>query len=110
MHDIDLQTDAAGAYAIGERLAAWAVTPVRERISPHIRSHLGGLKIDGLTVEVMSGLRKRFAGARETPVNVGPPRCWVTLGDVVLPVLSLVCEEQAQRKLVRIERADLRRA
>lgn len=110
VHDVDLQTSVAGAYAIGERLAAWVVTPVRERISPRIRSHLGAFEIDGLTVEVMGGLQKCIAGAWEPPVDVGPHRCWVTLGDVGLPVLSLVYEELAYRRLGRIERADLLRA
>ncbi len=109
VHDVDLQTSAAGAYAIGERLAAWAVTPVCERIAPHIRSHLGVFEIDGLKVEVMGGLQKRVEGVWEPPVDIGPLRCWVRRGDVTLPVLSLVYEEQAYRKLGRIERADLLR-
>lgn len=109
VHDIDLQTSAAGAYAIGERLAAFAVTPVREKISPHIRSHLGAFVVDGLIVEVLGGVQKRIDGVWEAPVDVDVHRRWVPLEGLTVPVLSLAYEEQAYRALGRIERADLLR-
>ncbi len=109
VHDIDLQTSAAGAYAIGERFAIWTIAPVRERIAPHIRSHFGAFAIDGVLVEVMGDVQKRVESVWEPPVDVAPNLCWVTLGEVRLPALSLVYEEQAYRRLGRIERADLLR-
>ncbi len=108
-HDIDLQTDAAGAYAIGQRLSAFGVTPVHEYISPRIRSHFGRFVIDGVTVEVMGALQKLIDGHWEAPVTVEIHRRSFPLEGRTVPVLSLVYEEQAYRVLGRIERAELLR-
>lgn len=108
-HDIDLQTDAAGAYAIGQRLSAFVVTPVHERISPRIRSHFGVFVIDGVTVEVMGAVQKLIDGLWEASVTVEEHRRWFLLEGQTVPVLSLVYEEQAYRAFGRIERAELLR-
>jgi hypothetical protein len=105
VHDIDLQTDAAGAYEIERRLAEYVITPVRYVESPRIRSHLGSLEIRGLTVEVMGALQKRIDDAWEPPVDVGRHRRWVTVADLHLPVLSLAYEYQAYLALGRLKKA-----
>lgn len=108
--DIDIQTDAEGAYAIAQRLADYVVSPVTYVASPAIRSHLGALEIAGVTVEVMGALQKRLPnGAWEPPVDVRLHRRWVRAADQLLPVLDLAYEEQAYRALGRTERADMLR-
>ncbi|MCW5852548.1 MAG: hypothetical protein KIT87_20910, partial [Anaerolineae bacterium] len=46
-HDIDLQTDAAGAYEIQRRLAEYSVQPVAFLAGERMRSHFGRLVIEG---------------------------------------------------------------
>lgn len=60
VHDIDLQTDQAGAYAIERCLAEYVTMPVHYLASERIRSHFGQLQIDGMQVEIMGALQKRL--------------------------------------------------
>lgn len=57
-HDLDIQTDAAGAYAIQRLLAPHMVWPVRYRTAPTIRSHLGRAVVEGVMVEIMGAIEK----------------------------------------------------
>lgn len=108
VHDIDMQTDEAGAYEIERRLAEWVVEPVQYVASERIRSHLGGLEIDGVPVEIIGALQKRLAGGTwEPPVRVEPFRQWVVIDGMRIPVLSLEYEAQAYRQLGRPEKAAL---
>jgi hypothetical protein len=110
VHDIDVQADEAGAYEI-ERLFAECVTrKVGFSAAERIRSHLGALTIDGVQVEIMGDIQKRLAdGAWEAPVDVSRHKGFVEVEGVRVPVLSLEYEEQAYRKMGRIEKAELLR-
>lgn len=109
VHDIDIQTDGAGAYRLGSKLAEFAVTPVRYVTAERIRSHLGEFEIKGVTVEIMGGIEKLVGGRWEEPVDVRKDRCWATLGEFRVPVLSLGYEVEAYGKLGRsVEAARLR--
>ena len=110
-HDIDLQTDQAGAYEIERRLAAYVTCPVAFRESDQIRSHFGALTIDGLPVEIMGDIQKRNSdGSWEPPVDLALHRQVITVGEMAVPVLSLAYEAEAYLKLGRIERANQLRA
>src|SRR5512147_2043760 len=65
VHDIDLQSDAAGAYDI-ERLFAENVSrKVEFSSASKIRSHFGALLIDGIKVEIMGDVEKRVDEASD---------------------------------------------
>jgi hypothetical protein len=107
-HDIDVQTDAAGAYAIAARFPEAVVQPVAFSGTERIRSHFGVLALDGLRVEIMGALHKRLpTGDWEDPVDVAGLRRWITVGGLRLPVLDLAYEARAYRLLGRIDRAEL---
>ena len=107
VHDIDLQTDAAGAYEIGRVFTEEIVRRVEFSMSDKIASYWGELNIDGVKVEIMGALQKKLPdGTWESPVDVKRHREFISFEGMVLPVLSLFYEEQAYRTLGRIERAD----
>ena len=106
-NDIDLQTDAAGAYGIERAFSRNVVCGVRFSVSEKIASHWGELKIEDVKVEIMGALQKKSPdGTWESPVEVNQHREFVSFEDMRLPVLSLKYEEQAYRKLGRTEKAD----
>jgi hypothetical protein len=107
-HDIDVQTDAAGAGAIAARFSQAIVQPVAFSGTDRVRSYFGALELHGLRVEIMGALQKRQPdGSWETPVDVVALRRWITVGGLRLPVLDLAYEARAYRLLGRVERADL---
>lgn len=110
VHDIDVQTDATGAYRIAELFADEVARPVAFSEAERIRSHFGALSIAGVLVELMGGLQKRLPnGGWEQPVDVRAHRRFVRLSELTLPVLDLAYEEHAYRLLGRVEKADLLR-
>ena len=107
VNDIDLQTDASGAYEIENTFAKHVVRQVKFSVSDKIASHWGELKIAGVKVEIMGALQKKLPnGTWESPVEVERYREFVTFEFMKLPVLSLKYEEQAYRKLGRTEKAN----
>lgn len=109
--DLDLQTDAVGAYEIERLLAEYSVRPVRFSEAGNIRSHFGVLQIDGITVEIMGDIQHRRPDGKWTdPVNIVAQREWVEVEGLRLPVLSLEYEAEAYRRLGREETARRLRA
>jgi hypothetical protein len=107
-HDIDIQTDKAGAYEIERRFASSVTRKVMFSSTERIRSHFGALQIDGITVELMGDLQKRLPDGRwEDPVDLDRHRRFVAFEEMDVPVLSLEYEAQAYRKLGRVERAQM---
>jgi len=111
VHDIDIQTDEPGAYAI-ERLFADCVTrPVKLSASSIMRSHFGELLIDGVKVEIMGDIQKpRTDGTWDDPTDLGCHRRFAEIDGMRIPVLSLEYEEAAYRAIGRTEKADMLRA
>ena len=108
VHDIDLQTDKAGAYWIAQHFSESVVRPVVYSASERIRSHFGALEIDGVTVEIMGDVQKRLkTGEWEEPVQVRRHMLWVEREGMSLPVLSLEYEYQAYLQMGRVEKARL---
>ena len=107
VNDIDLQTDAAGAYGIQNAFSGSIVRQVRLSMSEEIASHWGELEIEGVKVEIMGGLQKKSPDRTwEPPVEVEQHLEFVPFEGMMLPVLSLKHEEQAYRKLGRTDKAD----
>ncbi|MBN1963246.1 MAG: hypothetical protein JW910_01280 [Anaerolineae bacterium] len=108
-HDVDVQTDAAGAYEIARRFAPNVVSPVCFSAAERIRSHFGALELDGVPVEIMGDVEKRQPGEEAwEAVDLARHVRHVTVAGVgTIPVLELPYEVEAYRKLGRFERADL---
>jgi len=107
-HDIDLQTDKAGAYEIEHRFSEFVTRKVVFSSSEKIRSHFGALSIDGIKVEIMGDISKRLRdGTWETPVNLERYKRSIVVEDMQIPVLSLEYEYHAYLKLGRIEKAQM---
>ncbi len=107
-HDIDVQTDRAGAYEIERLFAEYLVKKVTFSSSDKMRSHLGALAINGITVEIMGDIQKRLEdGSWEEPVDPARHKRIVVVEDMQVPVLSLEYEYQAYLKMGRIERAQM---
>ena len=110
VHDIDIQTDAAGAYAIERCFAAFSVRKVTFSAAERIRSHFGALVIDGIRVEIMGDIQKRLAdGTWEDPVDLSRHKRFVNVEGMRVPVLSLEYECQAYEKLGRMDKVALLR-
>jgi hypothetical protein len=107
-HDIDIQTDEAGAYEIGRRFAPYMTRKVMFSSTERICSHFGAILIDGISVELMGDIQKRLSdGSWEDPVDLDRHTLFVAFEDIDVPVLSLQYEAQAYRKLDRLERAQM---
>ena len=109
-HDIDLQTDKAGAYEIESLFADVVIRKVKFSATERIKSHFGALQIDGIEVEIMGDIQKRGADrVWEEIVNPAHYRQIVEIDGLLVPVLSLEYEYQAYLKFGRIERAKMLR-
>ena len=108
VHDIDLQTDRASAYAIQRLFADHMTRAVQFSAAESIRSHFGAFELNGVTVEIMGDIQKKLAdGTWEAPINPQDHRVWVAWEGLRVPVLSLDYEYQAYLKLGRLEKAAL---
>ncbi len=106
-HDIDLQTDAAGAYEIQRRLAEYSVQPVAFLAGERMRSHFGRLVIEGIQVEIMGDIEKRLSdGAWDPPPDLLAIIRHVVIADRRIPVLDLAYEVEAYDKIGRHAQAD----
>lgn len=107
VNDIDLQTDAAGAYEVEKVFTEKIVRRVEFSRSDKIASHWGELNIDGVKVEIIGALQKKLPdGTWESPVDIKKHRKFIAFEGMDLPMLSLSYEEQAYRTLGRTETAD----
>jgi len=107
VHDIDLQTDKAGAYQIEHCFADKIIRPVAFSSSNQLQSHFGELRINGIKVEIMGDLQKKLPnGEWEVPVDIRPIRQEVLFQALCVPVLSLAYEYEAYLKLGRMDKAE----
>ena len=112
-NDIDLQTDAPGAYAVEKALHPFIVRPVAFSGTERIRSHFGQLRLDGVKVEIMGDVEKWVngsldnlgTGSWEPPPDLAQHREFIQFEGIELPVLSLVYEREAYEKMGRSETA-----
>jgi hypothetical protein len=106
--DLDIQTDAQGAYEIERLFAEHILRKVRHSAAERVQSHYGALEIGGVEVEIMGDLQTReMGGAWSGPEDVKQHRVWVQVQGMNLPVLPLKYSIEAYRKLGRTEKVDL---
>ena len=109
-HDIDIQADAAGVYEIQQLFSEFVLRPVSLSSKDTIRSHFGALLIDGIEVELMGDIQKADSGGTwDAPTDLNRHKRFVEVEDMRIPVLSLEYEEQAYRKMGRVEKAEMLR-
>jgi protein tyrosine phosphatase (PTP) superfamily phosphohydrolase (DUF442 family) len=109
--DIDLKTDAPGAYRIQELLAQYVTRPVGFQEGERIRSHFGALEIAGTRVEIIGESQFRGpSGAWTAPVCLAEVRRWAHCEEGWLPVVSVAYEAETYALLGRAEKAALLRA
>ena len=107
VHDIDIQTDKAGAYEIECLFSRFVTKKVAFSSTEKIRSHFGELMIDGIKVEIMGDIQKRLEdGTWENSVDLKHHKKVVEIEGMQVPVLSLEYEYQAYLKLGRINKAE----
>jgi hypothetical protein len=110
VHDLDLQTDEAGAYEIERRFSESVVRKVTFSSAERIRSHFGVLLMEGIRVEIMGDVQKRREdGSWEDPVDLARRKRVVQVEGLDVPVLSLEYEYQAYLKLGRMDKARMLR-
>jgi hypothetical protein len=101
--DLDLETDAEGAYRFQALFAECAILPVALRESEIYRSHFGRFDFDGVIVEVMGDLHRR-EGEGWVPAMV-TSRAAVDLDGTPVCVSWLEEETLAYIRRGRLERA-----
>jgi hypothetical protein len=107
-HDIDIQTDEAGAYEIEHLFAEYVTREVLFSSTDKIRSHFGELMIDGIKVDIMGNIEKRLHdGTWEGSVDMELNKKFVEVAGMRIPVLSLEYEYQAYLKLGRRDTAEM---
>ena len=107
VHDIDIQTDKAGAYEIERRFWQYVVRNVEFSSSGKIRSHFGELDIEGVKVEIMGDIQKRLPdGGWEAPIDIRSKMYFINYDGLSIPVFSLEYECGAYYKLGRKEKAE----
>lgn len=107
-HDIDIQTDEAGAYEIEHLFAEYMTREVLFSSTEKIRSHFGELMIDGIKVDIMGNIEKRLHdGTWEGPVDMERNKKFIEVEGMRIPVLSLEYEYQAYVKLGRKDTAEM---
>lgn len=111
VHDIDLQSDAAGAYDIERLFADYVSRKVELSAARTIRSHFGALMIDGVKVELMGDVEKRSTEAAdwEAPPDLAQVRRYVQVDEMRIPVMDLEYEYQAYLAMGRTAKAKLLR-
>lgn len=108
--DLDLETDAAGAVAIGGRLATQTIEPVRLVAGERVRSHYGRFDVEGVPVEVMGDMSIRdAAGTWHPPLDFATDIVTVTWRGFTIPVVSLAAQLRMYEHLGRPERIALLR-
>jgi len=101
--DLDLETDAGGAYRFQELFPGRVLQPVALRESQAYRSHFGVFDFEGLKVDVMGDLQRR-EGDRWVPTAAR------TLDHVELDGLSVRVSWLEEETLAYIRRGRMERA
>ena len=106
IHDIDVQSDREGAYAIQALFPEFIIRPVAFSGTERVRSHFGALEIAGVKVEIMGDMQGR-------PLEddwIAPPFLpdlihRVEYAGMRLPVLDLEYEYTAYARMGRAAKA-----
>ena len=105
-NDIDLQTDKASAYKIGQILTDHTVREVKFSSNGKIKSHFGKFKIQGLEVEVMGDLQKKYQGEWTSAPDIQKNTKKAEYKGEKFPVFKLEYEIEGYRKIGRAEKSE----
>lgn len=107
IHDIDVQTDEAGAYRMQDLLGEAIEEPVSFKQSERIRSHFGRGRLAGYQIEIMGDIQKMTPlGEWQDPPELERIIRRIVVQGLQIPVLDLIHEKEAYRALGRHERAE----
>jgi hypothetical protein len=102
VHDIDILTDKAGAYAIERLLSESICDPVSFSSRGKIRSYVGRLMVRGIKVEIMGDVEIRSQdGSWEALESWQHARIFLTVEGVQIPILPLKYDLDVYRRLGR---------
>jgi hypothetical protein len=108
VRDIDIRTDEAGAYDMGQRFEDHVTSAVRWNAEEHIRSHFGTVEIAGIPVEVIGAMEQRAPGGPwEGALDLAAARIWVRFETWNVPVLRLEHDIRMYELLGRLDRVAL---
>ena len=105
-HDIDIQTDRLGAYAINKLLSNYCVEQVYFKESEKIKSYFGVFKIDSVKIEVMGDMQKLVNDSWTFKTDLKSTILIVNWKGLKIPVMDLEYELQAYNDMGRFERAE----
>jgi hypothetical protein len=110
--NVDVETDERGAYAIERRLGDLVIEPITRRSEEAgISSSFGRFVTEGVTIEVMGGMRVRDPeGAWCGPYAIEDRVVTIDFEGAPLPVVSLEALEQLYTQLGWEEQASTVRA
>ena len=101
-HDIDVQTDCAGAYEIEKRFRGLVARPVKWVDSGRICSHFGALIVQGVQVEIIGDIQKRLPdGVWTSPPDLASLRLFIEVMGVQIQILPLAYEVKAYEGMGR---------
>lgn len=101
VEDIDILTDRADAFRIGELLKEYVVKPVEFGRSETFGSYFGVFRIRGVDVEVMGNLKERIGGRWLPAIQRLDSPKFVELEGMRIPVSSLGKQLMAYERLGR---------
>jgi hypothetical protein len=108
VHDIDVRTTAADAYALEALFRPYQKRAVTFASTGIVRSHFGALEINGIDVEIIGDMQHRLAdGTWEPIVDINRFKVWVALDDIELPVMSLPYLYEAYQLLGRTDKIEV---
>lgn len=104
--DIDVQTDRPGSFEIQIRCREFVCRPVAFSRKGNIRSYFGGLRIEGLDVDIIGDIQKLRPDGRWTPApDLLCLRRFIAVEDLQVPVLPLAYEAESYSLMGRESRA-----
>lgn len=101
VEDIDILTDRAGAFRIGELLREYEVRPVEFGRSGIFESYFGVFEIEGVSVEVMGELKERVGDRWLSAIQKLDCPTRVEIEGMSIPVSSLREQLMAYERLGR---------
>ncbi len=107
VHDIDIQTDKAGAYLFADLFNEFCVKKVKFKSSGKIQSYFGEFEIEKIKVEVMGDIQKKYKESDnwDSPVDILSQKLLIPCHSMEVPVLNLEYELKAYIKMGRYEKA-----
>lgn len=108
VHDIDLRTDAQGAYALEAIFLVYQKRPVLLSSTGRVRSHFGAFELQGVEVEIIGDMQHILEdGSWEPLVDIQQHMIWVMLDHMRLPVMTLEYLYEAYQLLGRADKVAL---